>query len=1642
MQTPFSTYTVHSALNEIRSLSLSEKEKGTQFEHLMQRWFKSDPRYSQLTQVWLWDTFPGKKEMGGTDLGIDLVAKTDLGDYWAIQCKCYAEDHQIDKGDINSFVANASRKFLNEDLQTRTFSNLILVNSTRKPFGPNAEKATQNLTVPFTRINLYELEASTVDWRELMHGKEGRQALQVGKQPRAHQLKAMSCAYRHYVEEGKERGRMIMACGTGKTYTSLKIMEQLTGPESLTLFLVPSIALLGQTLNAWMSDTIDPIRAICVCSDGRVSRRVATDDDDLDEQGVRDLAVPATTDVRSIVRQLRAARREHQRTVIFSTYQSIDSVSDALLAEQLTADLCICDEAHRTTGVNISGRDESNFTKVHRNELIPAHRRLYMTATPRLYAESVRVRAAENDHLLCSMDDVSLYGEEFYRLSFNEAVQSNLLTDYKVLVLTVNEEDLPHAVVNNIKAGYTHAHPSDKLMELNFDDATKLIGCINGLSKRIHGDDGATRQEDPVKMKRAVAFCQTIRPTQSNPNASSTQMARYFESVCQEYKQSLPPEQQKEVVNVKAQHIDGSMDATTRNELISWLKAEADAPDECRVLCNVRCLSEGVDVPALDAVLFMSPRNSEVEVVQSVGRVMRSFGRGTEHEKKFGYIIIPIIVPSDVRPEDALADNERFRVVWTILNALRSHDDEFNAKVNQINLNRQKSTKVVVGGVPRDQYSIGNDGPTRLSNEEVAQQLELRFGALQRGIYARLVEEVGDRLYWAKWGNKIGQVATKFIERIGRLIKENEQARHDFADFVGGLQKNINPSVDESQAIEMLAQHMITRPVFDALFKEYRFVQNNAVSRSMETMIATLVAEGFEMDIEVLERFYNSVRINVGDIDNLEGKQTIIKNLYEQFFKGAFPKTVEKLGIVYTPVECVDFILHSVDAILRRQFDTSLTEENVHILDPFTGTGTFMTRLLQSGLIRRADMMRKYRNEIHCNEIVLLAYYIADVNIESVYHDLMKPDEYLPYDGICLTDTFQLNEHGDKDIFSQLLPENSDRVIKQKKAPVRVIIGNPPYSVGQRSANDNAQNLSYPQLDGRIASTYAAHTQATNKNSLYDSYIKAFRWASDRIAQCPEGGIVAFISNGAWIDGNAQDGMRRCLRNEFTSVYVLNLRGNARTSGELRRKEGDGIFGVGSRTPIAITFLVKKPHAPQASAQIHYHDIGDYLTREQKLSTLKEFRSIEYVNWQIIEPNAKQDWINQRRGGFDEMIALGDKNNKFSRNTFFVPNYSNGLKTQRDNWCYNFSKKELYLNIDNSIKYYNNLLDNDISLEDIEFDSTHFAWTTNCVNNYNKHQYLKVEEGIILESIYRPFCKQKAYYHKGLNERRYQLPKLFPTPNIENLLICVSGVGVTKEFSCIITNILPDLELIGKSQCFPLYWYEENPEPMLTLFDTQGENGKYKRRDGITDWIKDEVRKRYHTKEINKEQIFYYVYGLLHSDDYRTRFSADLKKSLPRIPLVEDVDTFLAFSKAGKKLAKLHLNYEQVKPHPDVVVEGDRKVSDPATEDDYQYFTIPDRMRFASRNDKSTIVYNGHIRVTNIPAKAYDYVVNGKSAIEWIVERYCVKTDRKSLIKNDCNDWAREHQQPRYILDLLLSVIHVSVQTVDIVQALPRLNFD
>lgn len=1646
--------TLNDILHKFRTESFTEKGKGLQFERLMRSWLLSDPRYSNLTDVWMWEDFPGKKDFGGKDTGIDLVAHTDTGDYWAIQCKCYKEDATIDKPAVDSFLATSSRTFKDVDtLQTTSFARRVWI-STTNHWGINAEEAIQNQNPPVNRVSLVDLQNSPVDWQSLLDGLKGKDAMLPGKQPREHQLRAMSAAHEYFATH--DRGKLIMACGTGKTYTALKIAEEMLPGKGLVLFLIPSISLLGQTLNAWCADATKPIKGICICSDSKASRKIKKDFDDTQDSAV-DLAVPATTNPKSIAKQLKTYRSHDGLTVVFSTYQSIEAIKaaqDETLKETGGSygkfDLIVCDEAHRTTGVKLSDRDESSFTKIHDADYIKGHKRLYMTATPRLYGSSAKIKASEKDAILCSMDDEKLYGDEFFRVNFSYAVEHGLLTDYKVLVLTVNEDDLPGEVLNDIK------DPNNT--ELNFDDTSKLIGVINGLSKIIRGDNRVTWDNDPGVMHRAIAFCSSIGNSSSPGTSINT--SEVLPKICEKYRDSIDLEEREYVVEVAARHIDGSMNSQARNEQLAWLAEDNIGDNECRVLTNVRCLSEGIDVPALDAVLFLSSRNSQVDVVQSVGRVMRNFRKGQPGEKKYGYIIIPIVVPSDVKPEDALDNNIYFSTVWNILNALRSHDDHFNAEVQKIALNKNKASKVVVGGpgIGHNALLDGQDthDAQQLENAEVARQLELRFGEMQSGIYAKLVEKCGDRLYWENWSKKVGLIARKFIERISKLVENVPSLKTEFNIFVKGLQENLNPSVDEGQAIEMLAQHLISQPVFDALFQDYNFVNNNAVSRSMHRMIEQLEeVGGFEKDTAELEQFYDSVRVNVGNIDNLEGKQTVIKNLYEKFFKGAFPLTVEKLGIVYTPVECVDFIIHSVNDILKREFNSSLSDENVHIIDPFTGTGTFITRLLQSGLIKPEDMERKYLHEIHCNEIVLLAYYIADVNIEAVYHDLMKPDHYVNYDGICLTDTFQLAESKQATLSQEFFRENSEGVLRQKKAPIRVIIGNPPYSVGQKSANDNAQNLAYPFLDMRIASTYAAKTEATNKNSLYDSYIKAFRWASDRIADNPDGGIVAFISNGSWIDGNAQDGFRACLESEFTDIYVLNLRGNQRTSGELSRKEGGKIFGGGSRTPITITFLVKNPAKAEQQATIHYHDIGDYLSREQKLDLVKKFKSVHgrSVEWQTIEPTERHDWINQRDGLFDSLIPITpDKKFNQKSHSFFVVN-SRGNETGRDSWVYNFSNSSLKKNVESLASAYNDELGVS-SKDELSTDATKISWTSSLIERALKGEPLKINNDFRV-GLYRPFSKMETYRGEGLVHRRGQHDDFFPTKESRNLLIALSGIGSSKDFSAIITDTIPDIQLMANGQCFPLYWYEENKSQELSLFDFGTESDdKYIRRDGITDWILKEVRSRFgNAKAITKEHIFYYVYGILHSPQYRERFAADLKKSLPRIPIVDNVQDFMAFYKAGKALAELHLNYEQVAPSPDVTSNiADAVYTEPTAEAPFGYTQYDhyfvDKMTFPKvRNeagklipDKSRIIYNGNITIENIPAKAYEYIVNGKSAIEWIMERYAVTQDSKSLIINDPNDWSKEHHNPTYIFDLLLSVINLSVQTVDIVNSLPKLK--
>lgn len=1604
-----------------RKLSANTSEQGTWFENFMKHVFMTSPIYQEMFDtVWTWTEFPYNG--GRHDFGIDLVAKgKDVDEYYAIQCKFYDEEYSVSKSDVDTFLTASGKAFYIKG-EPKRYAGRIIVSTTDK-WSSTANDIIEGQVPTVTRIRLKDLKEIGIDWDNISLDKPELMKQSQKKIVRPHQQVAIDKVLQGF--ENADRGKLIMACGTGKTFTALKIVEKITKGNGNVLFLVPSISLLNQTLIEWTKECSYEYQIYAVCSDPKVTKTKSEIIDNLS-----DTIVPATTNVEELVHGYENLWNISNKTGIkffFATYQSIDVVAKFQKITGMVFDITICDEAHRTTGVTLAGNDESSFVKVHDNEFICSKKRLYMTATPRIYADESKQKATNNNALLCSMDDETVYGKDFHVLGFAESVAMGLLSDYKVIVLAVDEGYVSRTLQNLL---------TDSDNELTLDDSVKIVGCLNGLSKKtiFEGEENYF-ENDPYKMKKAVAFCSDIK--------GSKKFVHLFNEIQDELKLYGSYD---DLVTVQLEHVDGTQNALYRKEKIDWLKE--DTPEGvCRILSNARCLSEGIDVPALDAVMFLNPRNSIVDIIQSVGRVMRK-----SEGKNYGYIILPIGIPVGIEPEDALSDNKKYKIVWDVLQALRAHDDRFNNTVNKIEFNRKKPNSIQIIGVT----GTGDDTGTgeKTENNESYRQLSMKFDELQKwkdSIYAKIVKKCGSRKYWETWAKDIAEIADRHINEIKILI-EKPEIEEKFNEFLTSLKCNLNSSIEKDDAIEMLAEHMITKPVFDALFENYEFIKSNPVSIIMQDMLAVLDEKAIDKEQETLEKFYLSVQERAKGIDNSEGKQKIIIELYEQFFKNALPKQVAKLGIVYTPIQVVDFILKSVEIVLQERFGSSLNDEGVHVLDPFTGTGTFIVQLLRSGIISRDKLLYKYCNELHANEIILLAYYIAAVNIEETFHDITGADQYVPFEGIVLTDTFALSENWDdednkvlsKDSF--LFHQNSERATKQLETDITVIVGNPPYSVGQKNGNDNNQNVSYKHLEKTLADTYVTKSKATLSRNAYDSYIKAFRWATDRIG---DNGVIGFVSNGAYIDGVALDGFRQCLLEDFNSVFVFNLRGNQRTSGELSRKEGGKIFGSGSRTPVAITVLVKKKGGKK-DGFVRYYDIGDYLSRSDKLQKISEFESIKKIPWKYLTPNKENDWLNQRNPNFMNFIALGDKK-KREKISIYSDNYASGLSTNRDIWVYNFSEIDVKKNSDRMIenyniererchKLFNESVNKGIYISDPDVrktfiqniksnDERKISWSSGLANRLCKDEEIMVSNEI-RQVVYRPFCKKKLYYNSFIIERPSRWDKIFPKVDSDNIVICVSGAPIKKGFSVLITDCIQDLNLMEHSISMPLYMYDkvdDDYKNQPTIFDYMNEQvditTRYKKRFAITDASLKKYQEVYGRK-VDKESIFYYTYAVLQDREYISRYEDNLSKEMPRIPML---DGFVKYVEIGKELAKLHINYEKpiLAEEIGVIVKMEKpeyKVS---------------KMKFKKIGKtffKDTILYNDYITISNIPEQAYEYVINGKSAIEWIMERYAVTVDKSSGIVDDPNTY----KDSKYIFDLLLSVIGVSVKTQNLIDAMPE----
>lgn len=1599
-------------LRKYRSESTSEKDKGTKFEELMARYFVTDPTYStQLQWCKVWSNFPQRDELGGVDTGIDLVAKTKSGDYWAIQCKCYFKAYSVSKEDMDTFLSTSSKRFHDDDGNLTQFS-LRLVVATTDNWSKNAEEVINNQIIPVTRIGLSLLESAPVNWTSIEEGAHGTSARKKKYDLRPHQVIAFKKAMEYY--KNHDRGKMIMACGTGKTFTSLRITEGLLERNvppnrdypGLVLFLAPSISLVGQTFREWLANSEKDINPICVCSDTTVTTKKT---EDFWGERVEDLGLPATTNPQRIMEYYSKAKGA---TVIFSTYQSITAIIEAQKMGLPEFDLVVCDEAHRTTGVILSSEDETNFTRVHDNNQLKANKRLYMTATPRLYGERGKADARKASVVLCSMDDPTLYGEEFYTISFGNAVELELLTDYKVLILTTSSKNIPEIIKK---------HWTDRTGAIDADTNCKIWGCLNALAKNVLMDD-TLKNTDPEPMQSAVAFCRSIKVSKS--------ISEMFNEMAAD-----PASPRR----LQMKHIDGSMSSVVRDSLISWLKEESE---ECHVLSNVRCLSEGVDVPALDAVMFLDSKGSLVDVVQSVGRVMRK-----APGKKYGYIIIPIVIPDDEDPETALDNNDRYKVVWDVLRALRSHDERLEAEINTFNLRSDNSNSHVVITQPGGGSDAWNDDipiPNLIDGKYTMED----FG---NALMARLVLKVGDREYIENWAKKVAEITPAITAKLNELCREGDGYKDDFNHYLKGIRACVNNDVTADQGIDMLVQQIVTKPIFEKLFAKDGFAMQNSVSGYIDKMLSKIHAEEGLADIQgKLDEFYHSVEVTLNGIDTTEGKQKVITALYEKFFKNAFPKDQAINGVVYTPQEIVDFIIHSCVEALHQEFGVDINDEGVNVLDPFTGTGTFIARLMESGVITPQNLGRKYQHELFANEITMLAYYIATVNIENTFQRLTGSNIYMPFDNILLTDTFNIEEicklFGTQTTLDQTeyFVRNKGRIKREHDVPITIIIGNPPYGGRQKSTNDDAKKRKYVSgIDQRLSETYLNSNlfeeKVTNINSVYDNYIRAFRWASDRLGN--NDGIVAYITPSGWLSAQAFEGFRKTLESEFSKIYVFNLRGDKGTSDEMRRVEGRNVFEYssdrgGCTVSVAITMLVKhKNHT--GKAQIYYADIsqfGDRLKGFEKreiIARSHSFFSLPEDKVRQITPQSNGDWIIQRNNAFKQLIPLaGDTHMKFEkyREKTFFEGYSWGYNTARDVWMYNSSSVHLLSNISGMIEEYSRQVDSGI----ISLDSSKIRWNDTLISRFKRKETIRFNPNNIVKANYRPFFKQNLYREALLIERSYRVDSMYPTPETNNLTICMTGAGVKRDYSCLITNSYTDVQFMSNGQCFPLYWFEGTAKvdnKQSTLFEN--EYDVRIRHDGISDYVLEKAEEKY--GPVTKEDIFYYIYGYLHSPEYRVTFSDDLKLSLPRIGFVDNVGDFNRFVQAGRELAYLHIHYEDIEPYKGVRIEGYDSIDSILSKEDHHHVT---KMRLYPEERK--LVYNEYITINDIPEDAFRYIVNGRSALGWIVDQYQITIDKESGIVNDPNEYAGS----TYVLKLVLSIITVSVETMKIVDNLPKLSFE
>ncbi|RKV60011.1 DEAD/DEAH box helicase [Helicobacter pylori] len=1589
------------------------RHKGSLFEKISKQFLQEHDSANEYESIDLW--YDWKLRGKERDKGIDIVITTSNKEYIAVQCKFH--QNSISLNDISTFLTQ-----LQSGVGEVRFKKGIIISSSH--LTSEALKAIEQIRSTGMGIDIDEITEedfiySRIDWEKFDPTKtEDEIPLCDKKKPRSHQTEAIEETKKYFSDPKNARGKLIMACGTGKTYTSLKIMEALD--PKITLFLAPSIALLSQTFREYAQEKSEPFYASIVCSDDKTgqSKKNKSKNEDNDDIKFSELPIKASTRLEDILSVYEKAQKENKRFIIFSTYQSALRIKEAQEAGLNEIDLIICDEAHRTVGAMYSSneRDDKNaFTLCHSDENIKATKRLYMTATPKVYSESSKAKAKESDNVIYSMDDADTFGEEIYTLNFERAIALDLLTDYKVIILAVRSENLS-GVTNSVNKKISQLKAEGTKLDkklINNEFVCKIVGTHKGLAKQdLIVLDDENKEDNDLKNKadtfvsqRAISFCKSI---QTSKNIKDS-----FETIMECYDEELKKKSFKNL-QITIDHVDGTMNCKERLEKLENLNQFE--PNTCKVLSNARCLSEGVDVPALDSVIFFDGKSAMVDIIQAVGRVMRK-----AKNKKRGYIILPIALEeSEIQNLDEAVNNTNFKNIWKVIKALRSHDpslvDEatFKEKIKIFGSNDESN--------PDDEEELQKD-KTEQSDPKQAQKTlfdAILLQDLANAVYNVMPTKLGDRNYWENFAKKTGNIAKTLNNRLKMIFEKNPEIFHGFLD---SLRENIHQNIKEEEALDMITSHVITKPIFDAIFGDNI---KNPIAKALDKMVLKLSSLGLEGETKDLKNLYESVKTEATHAKSQKSQQELIKNLYNTFFKEAFRKQSEKLGIVYTPIEVVDFILRATNGILKKHFNTDFNDQNITIFDPFTGTGSFIARLLskENALISDEALKEKFLKGLFAFDIVLLSYYIALINITQAAQN--RDSSLKNFKNIALTDSLDyLEEKNDKGVFPLFedLKENQEIKTTMEKQNIRVIIGNPPYSSGAKSENDNNQNLTHPKLEKLVYDTYGKNSTAKVGKTTRDMLIQSIRMASDLLK---DKGVLGFVVNGSFIDSKSADGFRKCVAKDFSHLYVLNLRGNARTSGEERKKQGDGIFDSGSRATIAIIFFVKDKDAPNHT--IFYYEVEDYLKREAKLNLLAGFENLDLVPFKEITPNNKGDWINQREDAFDKLIPLKRDPKLKIFDTIFDIN-SMGVASNRDPWVYNFSPNILTQSVQTCIDTYNADLKrfNEVFREafkqrtkgvkaaelykqlndkEITTDKTKIAWVQNLKTQLIKGKKLDdFSQEKISVSLYRPFNKQYFYYERELSWSFYLMKKIFPDKSAQNVVI---NTGVGKAFSALISSEIPCCDLLFHNQAYPLYYYDDLGN----------------RYNAISGYALNLFRRHYRDNLIAEEEIFYYIYAILHHKGYLEKYKNSLAKEAPRIALSDD---FKELSMLGKELGELHLNYESGEMHKSIK----HNLLENAGMEGYYDVT-----KMTKKGD--CILYNQNITITNIPKKAFDYVVNGKSAIDWVIERYQKTMDKDSLIENNPNDYAGG----KYIFELLCRVIKLSEKSVDLIEKISEKRFE